>query len=113
VPTNWELHGFGHLNHQKDSTNAWTERGPDEHAFAVPADWSGKRIFLVFEGAMTDTSAKLNGQAVGPTHQGGFYRFKYEVTPLVKFGDMNTLGVAVTKYSANESVNKAERLADY
>lgn len=62
---------------------------------------------------MTDTTAKLNGQSVGPTHQGGFYRFKYEVTDKLKLGAENKLEVTVAKHSANESVNKAERLADY
>ena len=113
VPSNWELHGFGHLSYKKDATNAWTERGLYERDFAVPADWSGRRVFLVFEGAMTDASAKLNGQSVGPTHQGAFYRFQYEVTPLVKFGRTNKLEVTVAKHSANDSVNRAERLADY
>ena len=113
VPSNWELHGFGNLNYKKDSTDALTERGLYERDFVAPKNWSGQRIFLVFEGAMTDTSAKLNGQSVGLLHQGGFYRFKYEVTKLVKFGATNKLEVAVAKHSANESVNKAERLADY
>ena len=62
---------------------------------------------------MTDTDAKLNGQSVGPMHQGGFYRFKYEVTSLVKFGATNQLEVTVAKHSANKSVNSAERNADY
>lgn len=113
VPSHWELHGFGHLNYRQDSTNAWLERGQYEHEFTVPASWAGQRVFLVFEGAMTDTSAKLNGQSVGPTHQGGFYRFQYEVTPLVKPGAANKLEVEVAKHSANESVNRAERRADY
>ena len=78
------------------------ERGLYEHEFTVPAGWSGRRVFLVFEGVMTDTSAKLNGQSVGPMHQGGFYRFKYEVTPLVKFGATNRLEVTVAKHSAND-----------
>jgi len=113
VPSNWELHGFGHLNYKKDSTNALTERGLYEREFLAPKKWKGQRVFLVFEGAMTDTSAKLNGESVGPTHQGGFYRFKYEVTQLVKLGVTNKLQVEVAKHSANESVNRAERLADY
>ena len=79
----------------------------------MPAGWSGKRVFLVFDGVMTDTSASLNGKSVGPLHQGGFYRFKYEVTKLVKFGETNRLEVTVAKHSANDSVNRAERLADY
>jgi len=113
VPSNWELQGFGTLNYKKDGTNPPPESGLYEHDFQIPADWAGQRLFLVFDGVMTDTSAKLNGQAVGETHQGGFYQFKYEVTPFAKFGESNKLEVTVAKHSANNTVNKAERLADY
>src|SRR5208282_5993649 len=70
VPSCWELHGFGTINYHRDLTNAYDERGLYEHDFPVPKNWSGRRIFLVFDGAMTDTDAKLNGQSVGPVHQG-------------------------------------------
>ncbi|HEY1661621.1 MAG TPA: glycoside hydrolase family 2 TIM barrel-domain containing protein [Verrucomicrobiae bacterium] len=113
VPSNWELHGFGTLSYHRDLTNHYDERGLYEHEFSVPDGWRGKRIFLVFDGAMTDTSAKLNGQSVGPTHQGGYYQFKYEITPLVKFHAENKLEVTVAKHSANNSVNGAERTGDY
>jgi hypothetical protein len=113
VPSNWELHGFGTLNYHRDLTNAFNERGLYEHEFSVPKAWRGKRIFLVFDGVMTDTSAKLNGQSVGPIHQGGYYQFKYEITSLVKFGIQNKLDVTVAKHSANSSVNGAERTGDY
>jgi hypothetical protein len=111
VPSHWDMHGFGSLNYHKDGMNP--ESGLYEHDFTVPKSWSGQRVFLVFEGAMTDTSAKLNGESAGPMHQGSFYRFKYEVTRLVKPGAKNKLEVNVAKHSANESVNRAERLADY
>jgi hypothetical protein len=113
VPSQWDVRGFGTLNYHKDLTNAWDEKGLYAHNFTVPKKWSGQRIFLVFEGVMTDTSAKLNGQSVGPMHQGSFYRFKYEVTQLMNFGATNRLEVTVAKHSANASVNNAERLADY
>lgn len=113
VPSQWDVLGFGTLSYKKDQANAWDERGLYEHEFSVAESWRGKRVFLVFDGVMTDTDAKLNGQSVGPVHQGSFYRFKYEVTSLVKFGATNKLEVAVSRHSANESVNKAERLADY
>ena len=113
VPSNWDVKGFGHLTYKKDYSNSITEGGLYEKDFTAPKKWKGQRVFLVFEGAMTDTSAKLNGQSVGPTHQGGFYRFKYEVTDKLKLGAQNKLEVTVAKHSANESVNKAERLADY
>jgi hypothetical protein len=113
VPSQWDIHGFGTIHYQKDMTNAFDEKGLYEHEFTVPSEWSGRRIFLVFDGVMTDTDAKLNGQPVGPMHQGGFYRFKYEVTSLVKFGATNLLQVTVAKHSANKSINGAERNADY
>jgi hypothetical protein len=113
VPSNWDVKGFGHLTYKKDYSNAITECGLYEKEFAAPKKWKDKRVFLVFEGAMTDTTAKLNGQVVGPTHQGGFYRFKYDVTDKLKLGAENKLEVTVAKHSANESVNRAERLADY
>ncbi len=113
VPSHWDMHGYGTLNYKKDLTNAFNERGLYAHDFTVPGDWSGQRIFLVFDGVMTDTDAQINGQSLGPVHQGSFYRFKYEVTALVKPGVTNRLTVTVAKHSANDSVNKAERLADF
>jgi Glycosyl hydrolases family 2, TIM barrel domain/Glycosyl hydrolases family 2, sugar binding domain/Glycosyl hydrolases family 2/Beta galactosidase small chain len=113
VPSCWELHGFGKINYHRDATNSYDERGLYETEFSVSENWRGKKIFLVFDGSMTDTSAKLNGQSCGPTHQGAYYQFKYEVTPLVKFGATNKLEVEVAKHSANTSVNGAERTGDY
>ncbi|HKI68845.1 MAG TPA: glycoside hydrolase family 2, partial [Verrucomicrobiae bacterium] len=113
VPSQWDMHGFGTLHYRKDLPEASNEKGLYEHDFVIPADWSGRRVFLVFDGVMTDTSAKLNGESVGPIHQGSFYQFQYEVTKLVRFGETNRLEVTVAKHSANESVNRAERDADY
>ena len=113
VPSQWDVQGFGTLHYRRDMTNSLDEKGLYKHGFIVPKNWSARRIFLVFDGVMTDTDAKLNGQSVGPVHQGGYYRFKYEVTPLVKFGATNLLEVTVAKHSANRSINNAERNADF
>jgi hypothetical protein len=61
---------------------------------------------------MTDTRVMINGQLAGPIHQGGYYRFKYDISDLLKTGD-NLLEVAVSKKSANASINLAERRADF
>ena len=47
------------------------------------------------EGSGRDTTVFINGQQVGPTHQGSFYRFTYEITPFVNVGASNTLGVTL------------------
>src|SRR5690606_22198705 len=49
----------------------------------------------------------------GPTHQGAFYTFRYDISDLLVYGGENVLEVTVAKHSANSSVNDAERKADY
>jgi beta-galactosidase/beta-glucuronidase len=83
-----------------------------KYHFSTDAAWSRKKAFIVFEGAMTDTKVMINGLLAGPIHQGGYYRFKYDITNLLKTGD-NLLEVAVSKKSANASINLAERRADF
>jgi hypothetical protein len=111
VPSNWELQGFGTYNYFQDTKNP-DEQGLYKHHFNVDAAWHNKRIFIVFEGAMTDTKVMINGQSAGPIHQGGYYRFKYDITSLLKAGD-NLLEVTISKKSANASINLAERRADF
>jgi hypothetical protein len=107
VPSNWELQGFGTYNygHDKDKAN---EQGMYKHEFTA-GNWAGKKVYIVFEGSMTDTKVSVNGQQAGAVHQGSFYRFKYDITNLVKSNDQNLLEVTVDKTSANSSVNDAER----
>jgi beta-galactosidase/beta-glucuronidase len=81
--------------------------------FPAPVKWRGRTVRLVFAGAMTDTEVWINGQPVGPRHQGAFYEFKYDVTSLLHLGGSNRLEVTVSKESADPSVNEAERRADY
>lgn len=62
---------------------------------------------------MTDTEVKINGKSAGEIHQGAFYQFKYDITQHLKFNENNLLEVTVHKSSANESVEGAERRADF
>ncbi|MFC0107824.1 glycoside hydrolase family 2 TIM barrel-domain containing protein [Kibdelosporangium aridum] len=111
TPSNWEFHGFGSYNY--GSALVPDEKGDYRHTFTPPASWAGRRIILVFEAAMTDTDVRVNGKSAGPTHQGGFYRFHYDVTALVQLGQPNLLEVTVSKESSDNSVNNAERRGDY
>ncbi|MBR1577704.1 MAG: beta-galactosidase [Bacteroidales bacterium] len=128
VPSCWEQQGFGgytygrYYIYDRDSEKAW--RDYREHAFTeeygiyrrrfdVPRSWSGKQVRLVFEGVMTDAEVKVNGVRAGAMHQGSFYRFSYDISNLVKYGRENQIEVTVHKQSADESVNAAERRADW
>lgn len=114
VPSNWELQGFGGYNYglDKDSLRL-NEKGIYKHTFQLPASWKNRVVRIVFDGVMTDATVKVNGKLAGPTHQGAFYTFKYDISALLRYGKENELEVTVAKNSANASVNKAERKGDF
>lgn len=117
VPSNWELQGFGTYNYGHDwrdeNKKLGKEHGLYRHEFKAPRDWKGKTVNIVFDGSMTDTQVKINGELAGEIHQGAFYRFKYDISKLLKYGQANLLEVNVAKHSSNVSVNRAERQADF
>jgi hypothetical protein len=113
VPSCWETQGFGTFRYGTEDRPYQPIEAQYRHSFTAPADWRGRRVYLVFEGVMTDSAVKINGQEAGPPHQGAFYRFKYDVTGKLQFGGTNLLEVTVSDKSANASVNGAERYADY
>ena len=112
VPSNWELQGFGTYTYGQEKDKPF-EEGRYRHRFDVPATWKGRRLFLVFEGSMTDTEVSVNGRPAGALHRGGFYEFRREITPLVGVGQANVLEVTVREHSSNTSVNRAERDGDF
>lgn len=121
VPSCWECQGFGIFQYgMKFYGKAFpegvaNEKGMYKYEFELPESWNGKQVELVFEAAMTDTKATINGRKAGEMHQGGFYRFVYDVSDRVFFGPKkkNVLEVTVSKESENAGVNLAERRADY
>ena len=120
VPSCWEQQGFGAYFYgiqgrgKPDSDPIIPkERGEYRREFTVPQAWRGRQVRIVFEAVMTDATVRVNGRSAGPAHQGGFYRFDYDITELVRFDAPNVLEVQVDKESANASVNLAERRGDY
>ncbi|MEN0051990.1 MAG: glycoside hydrolase family 2 TIM barrel-domain containing protein, partial [Bacteroidota bacterium] len=114
VPSCWEQQGFGSYNYGHDPMDERAdEEGLYKHQFELPDSWRNKTVRIVFEAAMTDTEVKINGELAGAIHQGAFYEFKYDITDKLEFGKPNLLEVKVSKVSANQSINFAERQADF
>ncbi len=95
VPSQWELQGFGEYTYGRwyktKGAVPSMETGLYRYSFKVPAAWKGKSIRIYFDGVMTDTDVKINGMSAGDTHQGGFYRFSYDITDKIKYGAKNQL----------------------
>jgi beta-galactosidase len=61
----------------------------------VDKKFSGKSIFLKFDGVGTTASVYVNGKLAG-SHKGAFGAFCFDVTSLVTFADSNTIAVKVS-----------------
>ena len=70
VPSNWEMQGFGTYTYGQEKNKA-VEEGRYRHRFDVPAAWKDRRMFLVFEGAMTDTEVRSTAGRPGPSTAAG------------------------------------------
>lgn len=113
VPSNWQQQGFGAYQYGYDKGPRVAGRATYRRRFAVPATWRGRSIDIVFDGVMTDTRVLVNGEPAGPVHQGGFNRFRYDITRLVTPGADNELVVQVAEASAAPDTDIAERHGDY
>ena len=112
-----ELQGFGEYTYGRWYTikgqHPSDETGTYRYKFDAPKSWAGQRVKIFFDGVMTDAEIMINGKPAGEMHQGGFYRFNYDITELLNLGKKNQLEVKVAKESANRSINAAERKADW
>jgi len=61
--------------------------------FDVPADWTGKRVNLGFDGVFQVAEVFVNGQRIGE-HKGGYTGFTFDITDAVTPGD-NVVAVRV------------------
>ncbi len=60
----------------------------------VPADWNGKKVFIVFGASDWITTVWLDGQKLG-SYQGGYTPFEFEITQYIKKGTRQNLVVKV------------------
>jgi hypothetical protein len=59
-------------------------------AITVPAEWRGRRVFVVVGASDWRTSAWLDGERLGE-HQGGYTPFEFEISSLVRAGETQDL----------------------
>ncbi|GAB1416151.1 glycoside hydrolase family 2 TIM barrel-domain containing protein [Paludibacter sp.] len=75
---------------------AWYRR-----SISIPAEFSEKQITIFFEGANQELELFVNGKSAG-THVGGYTRFSFDITSMVKTGQDNLLAVKVNnRYNAD------------
>ncbi|WP_162301898.1 glycoside hydrolase family 2 TIM barrel-domain containing protein [Croceibacterium ferulae] len=113
VPSNWQQQGFGSYQYGYVRGPRAEDSAVYRRTVDVPADWDGRAVRIVFDGVMTDARVVVNGTQAGPVHQGGFNRFSYDVTRLIRPGESNSIEVRVDEASAAPATDVAERWGDY
>lgn len=111
VPSHWQMHGYDYPQY----TNVrypWSEREPElkppfaptqynpvgsyVRTFTVPEDWSGKPVFISFQGVESAFYVWLNGELVGYSED-TFTPAEFDLTPYLIAGD-NKLAVEVYRW---------------
>ena len=60
----------------------------------IPADKTGEKVYLYFEGVYNRSEVFINGQSLGK-RPNGYISFMYDATPYVKYGEENVIAVKV------------------
>ncbi|MGE5496693.1 MAG: glycoside hydrolase family 2 protein, partial [Syntrophothermus sp.] len=60
----------------------------------INSNHSEKNIYIQFDGSNRKTDVYVNGGFAG-THIGGFSRFRFNLTPFIKFGEKNLIAIRV------------------
>jgi len=81
---------------------AWYER-----EFYVPRDWSGKLVFVVFEGVNYKAKVWVNGVFLGE-HEGGFTPFAFRAENCLNFGGDNRIVVMVDNTLTKKTIPPGE-----
>jgi hypothetical protein len=103
-----------------DLPHDWSVEGPYSPTFAsatgylpggiawyrktleIPADKQGMLVYLFFEGVYRNAEVFINGKSVG-MRPNGYISFYYDITPLVKTGEKNSIAVRVDHSKSADS----------
>lgn len=100
VPGEWTMQGYSVVPGR---------RAAYQTRFAVPDEWSGKRIMLRFDAAYSDAIVLINGRKA-MSHIGGFNAFEGDITDFLKKGE-NLLTVGVMSESLADTLSCGSQYA--
>lgn len=92
--TTGQLHPYIHDANEKSATYWWYGWGWYRKHFSINPDYSGKKVFVEFEGVQKYCKVWINGHYLGE-HKGGYGSFDFDLTSYIKNGKDNVLAIAV------------------
>lgn len=110
VPSNWELSGYGKPSYSK-AAYAWVpsvkpvtvpeidnEIGLYRRVVDIPSDWSGREIYISFDGVASGCYVYVNGALAG-YGEDSYTTKTFRITDYVKPGQSALVAVKVYKYT--------------
>ena len=110
VPGNWQMQGYGepfyvHRDNHESFHDYPVPEVPDHfnptgsylRTFRLPDNWSGRPVYLHFEGVKSAFYIWINGQKVG-YNQGSMTSAEFDITPYIQSG-INHIAVQVYRFS--------------
>ncbi|MDR0929236.1 MAG: DUF4981 domain-containing protein [Oscillospiraceae bacterium] len=118
VPSVWQTEGYDHpiytnttqkfarnfgnegIGYPRDLPKAPTIYNPIglyRRDFVLPADWSGQRVYLTFEGVNSAFYVWVNGVQIGYAED-SFTSSEFDITSALRFGEANTIAVKVFRW---------------
>jgi len=94
VPHDWSIEGKIDQNNPSGKSEAFLPVGVGWYrkTFAVPATWSGRRVFIDFDGVFANSDVFINGFKLG--HRPfGYVGFEYDLTDHLNPGHANVIAV--------------------
>lgn len=99
--TTGELHPFIRNPSETDNPYWWTGWGWYRKHFVINREYSGRKVFIEFEGVQKYCKVWLNGKYLGD-HKGGYGSFDFDISELIKPGEDNVLAIAVNNRQNDE-----------
>lgn len=110
VPSNWEIQGYGwpiYVNQPYEFTDQpqppllpqdYNPTGLYKTSFQLPAQWDGRKVFLVFGAVKSSLTLYINGLFAGYSEDGKLPA-EFEITPFLKAHGINTIALKVIRWS--------------
>jgi beta-galactosidase len=95
-------HTWNNIDGQDGGGNYYRGVGWYRKHFTVNSTYSGRTVYIKFDGVNQVADVYINGTLIGE-HKGGFAGFCYDISSMITFGADNLLAVKVTN-AANDAI---------
>jgi beta-galactosidase len=94
LPHDWSIFNTFNQSSASGSGGGYLDGGMGWYrkTFTVPSDYTGKKVFIDFDGAYMNSQVWINGTLLG-TRPYGYISFEYDLTPYLNIGGSNVIAV--------------------